>query len=470
MFLKIIKKNSFILYSSLIFITISVFLLFLHKDALYLFKNGDIAQYCSFISHRNLLQLSIHIGYYMIGILFNSISIFPVINTMNILNVIFSAGSVVMCLLITHYFNENKNSFYALLGCFALLTNHTFQINTSLSEIYMCQSFLNLLTLFLFLKGYYFISGIIFFLSVLVSTNSILYLLMFFLSMKAWEKRIKFSIPLIIGISLFIILLKEDFIYGGRGARFYLFDPVNNIFTGRYILVRSIIGMFTDISIIWLIFSITGIITFIKENKEGSIYPAGLIIGFVAGIIFNSIVSDNLLWGQDEKEIPAQLSSFMILSCFAGRGYLFIKRYGRLSKILLIIGICFTLYYIFQWNNTVRKDINEARHQYNLVCITKSYEDRGCIILSLWSFYKIYSLVHYGDSERFKPPFDNLERVFIPGTTENTKFESMIRDKKSFVVTYGIPSKVVQYLTGYQYTLKIITPGLGLLEYDILLP
>ncbi|RMF06023.1 hypothetical protein D6764_03340, partial [Candidatus Woesearchaeota archaeon] len=131
------------------------------------FDNSDTMYYLSLIEGKNLSENTPHWGYTLLGMIFTTLIPFNDILSLNIMSAFFASLAVYLTFLIfrTLKFSERVS----LISTVITLFSYSFFTSGFLAEVYVVQSSLLLISLFLWLEDRVLLSSLSFLLALLVS-------------------------------------------------------------------------------------------------------------------------------------------------------------------------------------------------------------------------------------------------------------------------------------------------------------
>lgn len=186
-------------------------------------SSGDALYYANIIDTNRFDQLTLHQGYYVIGLVFSRVFAwffgFTTDQSLTAMNAVFGAGMLAVAYeLLTRYLNSSRD---ALLGVIMLLASHRVFFNATMAEAYAMQTFLIWLSFLLFEQRRFYWSGIAIGLAMWTSPLTVFFCLWF--PIVAWRRG--FGVESILRLATsggivylpFFALYYDELLWGTRG-------------------------------------------------------------------------------------------------------------------------------------------------------------------------------------------------------------------------------------------------------------
>jgi hypothetical protein len=300
--------------------------------------NGDAAVYAEQIEAADFSQRSLHVGYYLLGAGFTRIVPGASDRELNWMSALFGAFGLVLVAAITRRLTGSSTA--AVVAALALATNAVYLENSFLAEVYIVQTALLLLAVWLWLGGHAAAAGIAVGGSILVAPQGLLGLLILWLLPDAASRHPEESNArrtdthpgrirrccIATGLALLplVILLAlngEDYIYGYRGVGISASAPIRPLFAVKkeaYELVRGY-GLI-------LFFIALGTWRMFKESLQRR-----FLLSVAALAVGTFFVVERF------GDVPVQLPTYTLLAPVAAVGAVHLASRSRSKKVWILI-------------------------------------------------------------------------------------------------------------------------------------
>jgi len=286
--------------------------------------NGDAAIYADQIQRLDLKCRTIHIGYFIIGILFTRIIDLPIDYELNIMNCLFSALCIGLISLITWTLTGKELA--TITSSLTLIIFYSFNFNSLYAEVYSPQLFFFLLAVQTLLWNKSIISGISLALAFLITPSTIFYIPFLILLKPKIRTILIWFITFLLIVIIVLSPVYKEFLFSSRGI-FSAFGKslgfinalqkeINDLYNWNGILVFIVAGLF-----------------YLLISKEKRLFCAALF----------ALWFFPFLLGEKYREVPVQLPFYAMLSVVSGIGFEYLlysfknKRLFKLSVILFFI-------------------------------------------------------------------------------------------------------------------------------------
>ena len=265
--------------------------------------NADSAVYSQIIINHDFNSISIHLGYYFLGLVFSSILPLSIDYSLNIMNCFFGALSVVLIYYIG--ITISGKNIVGVISSLFLATNFVFVFNSIYAEVYISQTFFLLLAIQLWLLNKPIFTGMTFTLSFLISPSSVFAIPLLVALRPNITSLIKFTLPVFLISILALFPYVNDYLFGNRGllvvskADIYLKSAINKEF------LELFLGFY-----VYIPFLLAGTIQVFKLKRY-------LILGI--GIFSMWVVS--FTFGETTSDVPVQLPTYALLCLVGGIGF-----------------------------------------------------------------------------------------------------------------------------------------------------
>jgi len=295
-----LSRKSLLIGSVLFLGTLSAFVS-LTCDAI---VHGDAAIYALQIEQRDLAVRTIHLGYYLLGILFHAILGGSIGRALNLMGCFFGAGSVLLTYGVT--LRLSKSQIGAVVAALLFATHQLLAYYALFAEVYVVQVFFLLLLFALWVRGQWVVAGIVFGMAILITPASLLFLPVLIVIRPRLRGLLTVSL-IGLGIAAVMIVPRyEDYLFGERG----LLGALSGREIGLIEVVEKEVFELFEGVFLWLAFLLVGFIHVIRRKELRSI-GLGLMAGWLG----------TLLVGERFWDVPAQLPLHALLCALAGIGF-----------------------------------------------------------------------------------------------------------------------------------------------------
>ena len=133
--------------------------------------NGDAAVYLQQIENHDFSSRSVHVGYYLLGVVFTSLLPGPNDYALNLMSGFFGAGTISLIYLMGYSITRSRLA--AILASLFLATNYLFVFNAIYAEVYVVHTFFIILAWFLWLFQRPVLTGLSFIVAFLVTPTAL---------------------------------------------------------------------------------------------------------------------------------------------------------------------------------------------------------------------------------------------------------------------------------------------------------
>jgi len=288
-------------------------------------ETGDAATYAQSIATGNLGETTIHLGYYLLGIVVTPLIPLPADRSLNIVSAACGGLSVLSIFLIAHLISGKKH--VALVATLLLLTHDMFIRHALYAEVYLPQTSFLLLAILLWLRNRPILTGAAFAMSVLITPSAVFAVPC--LVILRPQRRALSLMGLTAAALLVIAILPnyQDFFFGPRNllrASRAAFSPIHALNKEG---VELLFGFFASLPLITC-----GIVAAAVRPRFR-----------VPGLAVASLWLVSLLLGERFTDVPVQLPTYAVLCLLGGLGFSLLpalprkRRWARLLPLLALL-------------------------------------------------------------------------------------------------------------------------------------
>ncbi len=285
-------------------------------------ETGDAALYAQSIARGDLGETTIHLGYYVLGIVLSPLLPLPAERSLNVISAACGGLSVLSIFLIVYLISRRNHS--ASVAVLLLLTQDMFIRHALYAEVYLPHTSFLLLAILLWLRNRPILTGAAFAMSVLI-TPSAVFAAPCFVILRPDRRAVSLMGLTVVALFVLAILPNyEDYFFGPRGllkASRAAFSPIDRLHKES---VELLFGFFATLPLI-----AAGMVAAVVR-------PRFRVPGLAVALLW--LVS--FLLGERFSDVPVQLPTYAALCLLGGFGFnllLTLPRKRRWARALPLV-------------------------------------------------------------------------------------------------------------------------------------